>query len=354
MAKRKRLFKRPLKTEKLKVNYVALYLGILTIIGTILLGKVYIESQKTESKVTVLFLGFDCKECILPTFDMNFKFENKSIPYKDSDEYIEKYNISKLPAIIVYGDFVKDYFQLLNESGLRKIDEKTYVIETTSVPFMDAKSKVVRGLINAVEIYDENCSECFNFSSFIENLKARSIKIVNYTRIDYRKTPLTKEYNISLIPTLFLSEDAYFYKNLLEFWINIGSFEKSGLLTRTTYPPFLNLSSKEYVGFVELIEIKVNSCPECFNVTRLESALRNRVKFRNITTYDYSEKKAKELIKKYNISFAPTILLSKDIYYYGFEDLDYFGELRGEYWVFTKIIQNETFLNLSTYKYFHG
>ncbi len=161
------------------------------------------------------------KQYLLADYDTNL-----------SQELIKKYNITRLPAVIMSPE-ANDYDILSNKWKDIGITKKDGYLITTSLtpPFYSIPEKRVVGLINITYLYNPNCSICYNYTVhktvlerfyvYIENEKAVSI----YSR---EGKELVKKYNITAVPTFIASPDLKYYKDLMKVWEQVGTREKDG------------------------------------------------------------------------------------------------------------------------------
>ena len=132
---------------------------------------------------------------------------------------------------------------------------------------------------------------------------------------------LIKKYNIGFVPTIILSKDAELYSIMQQAWLQIGSKEEDGYyVLRLISPPFINLTTNELKGIVDISYLTDKSCLECYDVNQHKEILANQqgfaVSFDKEEVYDINDAKGKELIAKYNITQVPTIILSDEISVY--------------------------------------
>ena len=127
-----------------------------------------------------------------------------------------------------------------------------------------------------------------------------------------------KKYSIDFVPTIILSKDAAAYGIIQQAWAQIGSKETDGsYVLRVPSPPFINLTTGKLRGIVNIIYLTDISCTECYDVSQHKKILVNSqsfaVKLEKEETYDISDAEGKELIRKYNITQVPTVILSDEI-----------------------------------------
>ena len=225
---------------------------------------------------------------------------------------IEKYEIEKIPAIIITGE--------INKTNFVDFEEKkgALLFTKTSLPYTDAKTGKIKGVVSLTYISDASCDKCIDLTTLIEQIKT-SVTIRNEKIIDLEEaSSLVKQYNIEKIPTLILSKDLEEYKDIAALWKTIGTTEADGsYITRNITAPYLDLKKGKVVGLVDLIMLTDKSCTKCYNVTLHKPILaRFGVELNSERTVDISDSEGKELVKKYNIKLVPTTILSKDADFY--------------------------------------
>jgi hypothetical protein len=176
--------------------------------------------------------------------------------------------------------------------------------------------------VNLTLLSDNSCNECTWTSLVADSLESASNqfklhfnrKVVDYSTLEGKD--LVKKYNITKIPTFLLSKEANTSEELAKAWPNTGTIENDGtLVLRNVYPPYRNLTTSEIVGRVKLIELNDSTCATCYDVSMHEQTFEMRffVKITNITTYDISSDTGRELVKKYNITKIPTVIISPEL-----------------------------------------
>jgi len=231
----------------------------------------------------------------------------------EGKKLIEKYNIKKVPALIV----------LSKNLGKINLDEKIFrkenkaAIFDKSVPYLEIDTGKVNGIVNLKEIFDSSCTECASPSNIQKQLESLGVKIGNYEKIDYLSIEgqqLIKESNINFLPVTFVSKD------IEEYWW-VFSKIKDFLTANEKYyffkepiAPYKEISTGKIKGKVNMTYITNKSCEDCFNVTQLKDV------FSGIGIYIFNERyvdvdnvEGKNLLKIYNITAIPTVVMSSEI-----------------------------------------
>ncbi|RLE46152.1 hypothetical protein DRJ22_02640 [Candidatus Woesearchaeota archaeon] len=224
----------------------------------------------------------------------------------------EKYHIQKLPAAFLSG----------NIEGLKlpkfvKVDD-VLVFSEPLPPYYDLVSKTVKGRVKAVQLQDKTCTDCFDISMIVDQVKSvgvyfEDVKVVDISSDEGKE--LASKYNITKLPTLIFNKEILEYPIVSSVWKNVGTVEKDGaLVLRFLNPPYLNLETGEVEGKVEMTYLVDSSCKDCYNYSLHKIILQRAIGLDPYSekVVDISSEEGKKLVKKYNIELVPTILLSKE------------------------------------------
>lgn len=246
----------------------------------------------------------------------NIELVAESILDQNSDEakeLISKYNIKKLPSIIISGEISTNK---TNFNGFELVED-ALVLDKIDAPYFDLSSNELKGKVIIKEIVDSSCDECFSLTPVIESLMNSNVLISGGDIIEYDSVEgkrLIKEFDIKKIPALLISDDVNYYEGLKESLNKIGAEEKNKYYSlHSLVPPYRDLESNKIAGLVELIMINDETCVECYDVNYNKKILANLgLTIKSEVIYDVSSNEGKELISKYNIEKVPTILLSPE------------------------------------------
>lgn len=182
-----------------------------------------------------------CKNCfdaksIIQSLESSQKttYKTKAFSFDDpiSAQYIEKYRIENLPAIIVAGDISNEKVAGAWTSLSGKEVNKSVVVENL-LPYYDIKTAKVKGIINATLIKDATCEDCFDENIYLNILKNFGL-IINDTITHDVSSPegqtLVEKYAITKVPTLVLSAGTKEYANFVNSWPEVGTIEEDGSL----------------------------------------------------------------------------------------------------------------------------
>ncbi len=317
-----------MKTEKFaNLNtYLIVVVVIAVAIGLYftLSGTPPAEKEKTpeiiQKEIVMNMLGTDCKDCFNISVAKDFINQQKTVKLKevkefsieDSEEFVKKYNLSKLPAIVITGEVSN-----LTIPNFNKVED-ALIFDKTPAPYYDVATKSIRGKVEVIMLKDETCTECFDMSQIVQQMEAAGVKIAETKTLSptgAEGKELINKYKIEKLPGLLLSKDALDYDIITQVWAQVGSEESDGMLVlRLVNPPYINISTGKTEGLVTLTYIVDDKCTECFNTSIYKEILQQgfNMHFQTEETLEASSTKGKFLIKKYNITSAPTIVISKE------------------------------------------
>jgi len=270
-----------------------------------------------EIAVTVLQ---GCDDCFNISVAVDFLKQQKNLNITKTDELslqdakaeAEKYNISKLPAIIITGDTANLSIPNFNAQ------EGALVFDQSPPPYYDVETKSVKGKVELTLLEDKSCTDCFDLNVVIDQLKQAGIKITKEKKVDFNSDEgkgLISKYKIEKVPTILFNKDALIYDVVSQVWSQVGSEESDGtLVLRLVSPPYVNVSTGKTEGLVEMTMLVDESCTECYNASMLKDLFRQsfNMAFKKDEMIDISSTKGKFLVKKYSIELVPTLILSKD------------------------------------------
>lgn len=240
----------------------------------------------------------------------------------EGKEYVSKYNVTRIPAVVVLGDVNKVDIDNFTHA------DNALVYNSIQAPFFDVASGQVKGRVSVKIIRDSTCKHCFDLGFLQSGLKNAGISLSNFTLMDYSGSEakqIVKEYNIDAIPTIIVSSDIEYYDGYENFFSDLATKESDGnLVVRVKNPPYINVSTGDMVGAVSLIYVSDATCTKCYNVTLHKEILADP---QSLGMYiekeeyaDISSSRGKALVQQYNITTIPTVIVSTEAQYYpGFE-----------------------------------
>ncbi len=263
-----------------------------------------------DSSCTQCFNGnqiFDLLKQQLTGF--NFTKQEK-LELNDAKELLSKYNITKVPALLIKGDIDK-----LDIPGLNKVED-AMVVQEFPPPYLDIQTKQVRGLVNAKLVYDKNCNECTD-ANLILDLLQNQAGVIFKTKQEYEfntkeAKELINKYNIKSLPVLIFDNEVLVYEPIKAEIDSLGTKESDGsVIIRKIPPPYLDLDAKKVKGIVTVTLLVDDSCNECYDVAQVSKLVSADMKIKE-KTIKVSSIDGKKLLKDYNITKVPTFIFSSD------------------------------------------
>lgn len=160
-----------------------------------------------------------------------------------------------------------------------------------------------------------DCENCFDMNNYINFIKRQNVKVIQENTLESSSTEaktLIAKHNIQSLPALIISGEVS-KPDIVALWNNVGEKVNNEVVVIEGIPPYYDLENEKVVGLVEVVYLIDNSCVECYDVNVHQNILpRFGIYIDKSLTYDISSEKGKELIKKYDITNVPTILLSPE------------------------------------------
>lgn len=326
-----------------KINVEKIFIGLVLLLGIVVVINIALtssisselknsiaavqESVKPAKIEVTAIRDSECTDCVdVSSIVQYIKSANANITKEttlefnsaDAKKLIVLYKIQKVPAVIVTGEIEK-----VNVQGLEK-KENALLLADLNPPYTNATTGRIIGRVSLILLKDDKCAKCNDFSNLITQIKSAGVKISQQKDIaassDEGKELLEK-YGIGFVPAIILSKDASAYDVIQKAWPQIGSQEADGsYVLRTVSPPFMNLTTGELRGIVSIIYLTDKSCTDCYDVNQHREILASPQSFAiNLDkeeTFDISNARGKELLKKYNITQVPTIIISGEVSVY--------------------------------------
>ncbi len=182
-----------------------------------------------------------CKECgTLSQVALALKQFGVSITKEETIEYnsnggqelIKKFNVQRIPAIIISKD-IDVYESLKEELTQLKLEEKNgfYAIHTLIPPYRDLKENKIVGLVDIILLTDNSCTACYDVNINKQVLRRFGIVINSEKLYDVNSKEgieLISKYNIIKAPILIASPEANVYSNFVSAWNSVGTIEDDG------------------------------------------------------------------------------------------------------------------------------
>lgn len=288
-----------------------------------------IENQPAKLQLIKITASF-CQDCFnIDSVVENLKKANANITSEKTLEFssdeakrlIETYGIEKVPTVIVLGEVNRSIIvSLWNENWQIEMANGTQissVYAAVSPPYVDINGNI-RGLVTLTHIVDQSCQRCADIGQLISVFKQAGVKFSSEKAIDYimpDAKQLIEKFGVQKIPALVISKDILDYPAIAQIWPQLNATEKQGFYAlHTTVPPYRDLTTNKIEGLVNVIYLKDDSCSGCYDVHVNKQILERNfgLVLVNETNADVSSDYGKSLIKQYNITKAPVILVSPD------------------------------------------
>lgn len=290
------------------------------------------EAAKPAVLESLLITNSKCADC----FDANalvteiegtmgVKLTKKTIEFSDAQDVISKYNLTRFPSIVVTGDIARAQALRgkLGELGGVELDG-AFLFANPAAPYTGSDGKII-GRVSVTVIKDETCKQCVDLDPLVGQLKAMGVGIAEektWASTSKEGMKAIASYKLKRLPALILSSDLSAYEQLAETWKIYGDIAADGSYVMTDIrPPYKDVASGDIKGLVTLTYLTDSTCKECYNVTIHHQILANfGFVFDDVKESDVSSSDGKALVKKYNVTAVPTVLLSGDVKEYkGFD-----------------------------------
>ncbi len=223
-----------------KIKKIALViLGLILIINIIFLASITQEYNKRteESKeasrpadisLTIInpdtSFGSDINELIsvIKKANVNIK-EETTLTQTEASDLIAKYNVKKLPTVIITGE--------INRVKITGFEEKdsALIFNEQLPPYKDLTTNTVRGIVKLTSITDNTCKECYNVTAHEAVLDRFGVNIKDKETLDITQAKsLIDKYKIEKVPTIILTGDIEPYASLIQVWKQVGTVETDG------------------------------------------------------------------------------------------------------------------------------
>jgi thiol-disulfide isomerase/thioredoxin len=171
----------------------------------------------------------------------------------------------------------------------------------------DQKSRPAR--IELAVLKNSKCIDCFDISSIADNLKSMNANITEHSVVEFDSKEgkqLVSKYKIQKVPAAIIRGEID--------RLAIQDIEKrEDAFVIEALPPYTDAATGKIEGKASLMILKDPSCLKCNELTPLISQIKAAgvviSEERNVTA---NSAEGQELIKKYNVGFIPTMILSRD------------------------------------------
>lgn len=180
----------------------------------------------------------------------------------------------------------------------------------------EAKEAARPAELEIILIKDSTCSDCAQVEPTIEVIKKENVIVKSGKSIEAGSSEaqtLIKKYNILKLPSFIISGEVEKEPALKNLWPQIGAIQDNTFIFRLTQAPFIDTKTNEIKGRVEMTLLYDETCGECYNVQNNLGALsRFGLPTKNNKIIDVNSQEGQELIQKYNLKLAPTVIISGD------------------------------------------
>lgn len=198
------------------------------------------SSEKDIDLELMMLMTKDCTDCFdltpLAEYLKGNGITDDQVDFVEYDseigqEYIEKYQIDKVPTAVITGD-IEDYAfmqELLNSVG--EIREEAFVLTKLQPPYLDLPSQQKRGDFEIVYLTDDSCEDCYDVSLHEEVFSRLVMTPSKVSALDVSEdeaVTLIEEYGIIQVPTFIMRGDLDVYEHLATIWPNVGNIEEDG------------------------------------------------------------------------------------------------------------------------------
>lgn len=143
-----------------------------------------------------------------------------------------KYRIEKIPALLLSED-ISLYPEVTQEwESIGTIEpDGMHVLRETGMPYTNATTGKITGLVSLVMINDSSCRACYDVALHKSILRRYGVAIKDEKSIDISSSEgkkLIEKYSISAAPTIVLSPEAKGYEQFVRVWPQVGTIEADG------------------------------------------------------------------------------------------------------------------------------
>lgn len=202
-----------------------------------------ISSNEIRGKISLVHLRkANCTECydlspiIQEYSSLGLVFADQEVVDADSGRgkaLIERYNITKLPTIILDSEAhaYEGFVSLWPQVGSIEEDE-SLVMRLIGLPYYSVSEDRMKGQVSVIFLQDETCKECYNPVTFHlpvlqrMNLMLSEQEIINASSTEGQE--LIASYKITELPTIIMQGDMQEYPTLVRAWQGVGSIEEDG------------------------------------------------------------------------------------------------------------------------------
>ena len=146
---------------------------------------------------------------------------------------IEKYDIKKVPTIIMDGEAeaYPNIAQGWSTIGTVELDG-SFVMREANPPYIDLETGELSGLVDMTVLKDETCGPCYDAGKFHKPILLRlGVVLGDEKTVDISSAEgrlLVEKYKILQLPAIILEGDVAEYASLTGAWASVGTVEDDG------------------------------------------------------------------------------------------------------------------------------
>ena len=267
--------------------------------------------------VEITVLEYDeCEECfdveknIRSLNDSNLEIEYiEYIDYRTEEgkELVEKLGIERVPNIVIEGET-----DGIVGEGFTEVD-KTLFMEDAPFPYYNTFEEELRGYVEARFFENPDCDVCQDLRFVKDTLEELGMEVQAkevYSTVE--ETGRFEEYDIDIVPSMILEGDIESYEGIEGHLLELGFSEKEDYFKINSPPPFVNRTTGEIDGLIDLTLIDDENCEECYDPEIHVDIIQQIVGagIGEIDIIDVSE--AEDKLEAYDVKKVPTVLLTGD------------------------------------------
>ena len=173
--------------------------------------------------------------------------------------------------------------------------------------------------VNLVFINDSSCGKCQNLNGVLDSLKKENVNLDTVLLVQYNSTSgekLVNQYKVKHVPAVLISYSITKYPLIGQKFMNAG-VPPGGFYLLQSPPVYKEIATGKIRGLANLTFIQDETCGQCFKLAPMKTAL-GQLGFRAQTEkiVNLSSAEGQKLIKHYNITKVPTVLLTGDLEVY--------------------------------------
>lgn len=269
-----------------------------------------------------------CEGCfdIMPLVDsikkQNVNITEEIILQSNSEQakkLIDKYNIEKLPTLLISGEIEK-----LKIKGLEEREGRLIFTELNP-PYFDAKSGRILGRVSTILLKDSSCKECIDFNSVLNTLEQSGVvlgehKILEKSTSEAQK--LINNFNLEKLPTLLISDDVEMY-SISEKMKASGLLKQNSFFVVESPAPYVEIKTGDVRGLVKVTLITDLTCDNCYDVNMHKEILTGmNMALNEEKIVDINSAEGLKLKILHNLVKVPTVIITGDLdAYTGFDQV---------------------------------